>query len=363
MPVTSAKRTATEPEPFSFYEGEKQDYRLDADNRQHILRELEKEEAQARKLTKKGLLHAGNGLTAFVEACRRRIGVKETFGAYRYRTLMKHSAQVEFTCRCVARGMPTEATRIITAAGFCHDVGHTMLLPTLRGSRDHEMTAGALRTLRTSHLQAGVLLLDLYRGFMEPQEHELARLVIEAHHVAYDGKGTKNAPSYPERVGERGKYIVAEEILKSPHTRVVRKNLLPEVVRIAHTADVFSAVILKKRPAVKDRLGGLTGHPEIDAALAVLVTVAGTDLDPEMVRRLMVHGFGVPKLTANLILKNLPCEEISELREESKDMRHAQQVVLTDEHFQRVQPGRKELASDLLADTRVAFFNVRKLVD
>lgn len=316
---------------------------------EHIIgRELEKETRIAEKLQKRGELRPGNGLEMFLETCRRRLGDP------RWRRVLEHSENVRRFAYCIAMVREIQKNRpidgvlldvVAKVAGY-HDIGKTMIAPYLMNREDG--TWGGigkgkridfrkeLEVLRLSHLDAGMRLLQLYMDFMSKKEYVNSKWIIGGHHLAYDGEGTASAPSYPDKID--GIDV----------TGFVRGRGLPEVARIMRTADVYSAIMENRFYLAESErvVTKVTGIKADDAALGLLIAVAGTDVDPEMVKCLMIGKYKARSWIAESAVTGLACRQSERLKERGGDIRFSLERVIPMGIFWEVigQPANRSLS-------------------
>lgn len=321
--------------------------RVEELNSRYMHKELRKEERILRRLVRKKKITKENGAEYFKEMCERRME-----GAHWSRT-REHSVLVRdvgfkmaLENEQVRRSLGKRAEQVVinviaNMAGY-HDVGKTLTAPYLinredgtwfgwgRGKRiDFEKE---LSVLRVSHIEAGMKLLELYRGFIDEKEYGLMRLLMGAHHVAYDGQGSASAPSYPDRIGR--KYV--SEMIRVKNGKVVL-NQFPDVVKIIRTADVFCAALENRfylsqseRLVNMAKQGGLGAE---DAALGLTIAVAGTDVDPNMVACLMMAMYKIDYEDAKKVVRKLSCREPRWLCRKGADIRWTLQEVVKRQRF------------------------------
>lgn len=330
---------------------------LDIKNRKHILKQLAAEQRKLEKFLKRGILGHSNGLEVFARVCDDRLSLSPRLLEHgkRVRTIAYRLAEASEQKKGKRREMDSELFEVVARIGSRLDVGMMMVLPEL-AQHSAEMGQEEVWMLRRSHVEAGVGLLNLYMGFMKEREYRIARYMMEGHHVAYDGIGTKNAPSYPEQVNG----LVVLDNIRKTRTGIVSSNIMPDIIHIVRLADVFSAIALRNPDVSKGKqaFGKLTGIDKVDAALAVLVAVAGIDVDPKMVKFLMVYGYDVSQMQSDIIIGNL-CYRGQDMLREETDISYAEGVVSRNEDFRDILKQRKGILSELL-DTAVIEFGKRK---
>ncbi len=300
--------------------------------------ELRKEARIVRKLRRKGKLREGNGLEMFVQACKRRLGKPD------WHRVEDHSERVRRYSYCIAKALDhtdVAFARVVGLVAGNHDIGKTLIAQYLvnredgtwfgigkadedgNGRIDYEKE---LWVLRHSHLEAGLRFLRLYAEFMKKEEYDIAKWIIGGHHIAFDGIGSAGAPCYPSRIGE----VSTRRYLKTHELSVA--------ARIVRTADVYSAIIedrfYKKK---EERIGEKAkGMKKDDAALGVLITVAGVDVDPEMVKYLIIGKHNTKPDVARDVVANLACREPKWLQKRDGDWDFSIEWVIPKERFQNV---------------------------
>jgi response regulator RpfG family c-di-GMP phosphodiesterase len=301
-------------------------------------RELDKEKRIAEKLEAKGKLKDGNGLSMFLVACRRRLRDKK------WVRWLEHSDNVRKYAFCIARSWEklkednnikrdlSFLSVIAKVAGY-HDIGKTLNAPYLvnkedgtwfgKGRKERLDFEKELPVLQAGHVEAGARFLDIYRDFMSVSSYEIARWIIEGHHIAYDGIGTGGARSYPKKMDN------------VPVKYTADKRAIPEAARIARAADVYSAIMenrfyLDESERVVTKV---TGMSDDDKALGLLITVAGTDVDPEMVKCLMMGKYHIEENVAEASVADLRCWDPERLRIRGQDMIFARANVLEEDAF------------------------------
>lgn len=308
-------------------------------NEQIIEKELEKEARIAKGLQERGNLHPGNGFEMFLTVCKRRLEDPK------WHRVLEHSENVRDIACCIAetwerRKGADNADEVLLdviakMAGY-HDIGKTMIAQYLMNREDGTwLGIGSgkridfrkeLDVLRLSHVEAGVRLLNLYKDFMGIKEYVYSKWIIGGHHLAYDGEGSASAPSYPYEInGITVKYYVN-------HKR------LPPVVRIMRAADVYSAIMenrfyLAESERVVTRVTGIQAD---DAALGLLIAVAGTDVDPLMVECLMMGKYRVLPWIAESAVEGLACKQSERLRERGGDIKFSLEQVIPKKIFWEV---------------------------
>jgi response regulator RpfG family c-di-GMP phosphodiesterase len=301
-------------------------------------RELDKEKRIAEKLERQGKLGEGNGLSMFLAACRRRLRDRKWI------RVLEHSDNVRKYAFCIARSWEMlkedknirrdlSFLNIVAKVAGYHDIGKTLIAPYLvnredgtwfgigyKGRIDFEKE---LPVLRHAHVEAGVRLLRIYQDFMSMTTYEALRWMVGGHHIAFDGRGTASGMSYPEMMDG------------IPVEYTARKGAIPEAARIIRAADVYSAIMenrfyLDESERVVTKV---TGMGKDDAALGLLITVAGTDVDPEMVKCLMMGKYHVEEGIAQAAVEDLRCKNHESLLEKGKDVKFALEKVLKQEAF------------------------------
>ena len=321
---------------------------------------LKEEARMAGRLLKEGILTRGNGLDAFVSACERRMGSPE------WHRVREHSERVRRFSYCITETLQkdrrregkrverTELEVVGKLAGF-HDIGKTLIAPYLINREDgtwFDIGRGMridfgkeLAVLRLSHVEAGMRFLGLYRQFMSEAEYGYAKQVIGWHHIAFDGIGTASAPSYPERIGGT--------VMKD----YIEECGIPEVARIIRAADVYSAIMENRFYLSESEkvVPNVTGIRAADAALGMLIAVAGTDVDPGMVEHLIVGKYGVQPEMARDVVSNLACRKADWLKEKGGDIRFSLEWVIPKDSFRDVifNQGRRSEWDEPLSSARM----------
>jgi response regulator RpfG family c-di-GMP phosphodiesterase len=304
-------------------------------------REIGKEMRIAEQLEAKGTLEDGNGLSMFLSACRRRLRDRK------WVRVLEHSDNVRKYAFCIARswemlkedkGIKRDLSflNVVAKVAGYHDIGKTLIAPYLvnkedgtwfgRGRGERIDFETELPVLKPAHVEAGARLLKIYQDFMTMTSYEAVRWMIEGHHIAFDGKGTASGRSYPE---------VMDDV---PVEYIARKGAIPEAARIIRAADVYSAITenrfyLAESERVVTRVTGMRAD---DAALGLLITVAGTDVDPEMVKCLMMGKYHVNEDIAQASVEDLCCSDHENLMIRGGDIRFALEKVLGREAFQDI---------------------------
>jgi hypothetical protein len=364
---------------FERYEGASPEEKR-AYNREEINRELKQEAVIVQDLVRRGILHKGNGVEIFGRTCERRLLLPhceevrlhsahvrdnaKRIALKRAQQLMKKRKKnvgalmlgiikqvIEYTKRIVLKRGQFEKERseivssltlfvIANAAGY-HDIGKTMISQYLL-NRENGTVGGQgarridfqteLPILRYSHVLAGMSLLELYRPFIEQTIYRLMRLVIGGHHIADNGVGSAMAPSYPEKIGG----ISVTDVIELGEEGVI-KNKLALVQKVIRTADVFSACLENRKYLDEsERLieqVNVEGVTDEDKVLGLLITVAGTDVDPVMVSYLMMCMYDISFEKAYGIVGLFKHEEPKKLGTRGKDLEWARDEVLKRRRF------------------------------
>lgn len=329
------KRPGIPPVQYFRFRRAKDRAEVEALNECITAKELRKEARIAEKSVERGL-------DAFISSCRRRLQHPE------WRRVHEHSERVRRFAYCIAESIQErgaeagrEADRdslsIMGKIAGYHDIGKTLIAQYLVNREDG--TWGGigkgeridfdkeLPVLRQAHVGAGLRFLRLYKRLMSTFEYEYAKWIIGGHHLAYDGVGSASAPSYPAL--DRG----------------IKQDSVPEAARIIRAADVYSAIMenrfyLSESEKVAARARGINAA---DAALGMLITVAGTDVDPLMVEHLIAGKYGVDPSVAKQVVRNLACRRSDWLRDKGADIKFSLDWVLPKECFMDVisHPGRR----------------------
>ncbi len=325
-------------------------------NDEFVVREIEKEKQHVTDLAKAGDITKENGAEAFVDMCKRRLS-----GASWKRT-REHSVQVrdvafkiavnnEERRRSIGKKHEKAGIRLIATVAGYHDIGKTLIAPYLinredgtvfgigRGSRINFETE--LPVLRETHVTAGMKLLRLYRDFIQEDDFELMRLIVLGHHVAYNGIGTASAPSYPEKIGN-----MKVSGLITIQDGKVRNNQLPSILKIIRAADVYCAT-LENRFYLNEserfvNMAKAEGIEAEDAAVALLIAVAGIDVDPGMVACLMTARYETDFDYANEIIGRFSCNDPKSLRKKGKDIEWALNEIIKRKRFRLLCSRKKE---------------------
>jgi len=306
-----------------------------------IEKEIGKEKRIALRLENNGELVLGNGLELFLQACRRRLR-DPTWGR-----ILDHSHNVRKYAYCISNSWqkqkelnstPLDAVSlyVIEKVSGYHDIGKTLITPYLVNKEDGTwfgIGKGAridfkkeLDVLRLAHLEAGLKLLGVYKAFMDSHEYETARWVIAGHHLAHNGIGTASAPSYPAKID--GLDINA----------YIMQNGLPLVSRIMRTADIYCAILENRFYLAESErivMKAKNVAPD-DAALSMLITVAGIDVDPAMVGCLLMGKYKLEPEVASMVVKHLSCKERDVLSKRGGDIKFSLEKVLPAEVFQAI---------------------------
>jgi hypothetical protein len=325
-------------------------------NQQFMQREIKKEKRHLERLKRKGEISRENGSDCFKETCERRLS-----GPH-WSRIREHSALVrdvgfkiamenELVRRSLGKRAEQTVINVIANMAGYHDAGKTLTAPYLINREDGTLFRWGhgeridfekeLPVLRLSHIEAGMQLLSLYRDFIEPKEYFLMKLLIGAHHVAYDGVGSASAPSYPERI----RNINVSELIRLNGREVVH-NQFPDVVKILRTADVFCAALENRfylsqseRLVQMAKEGGVEAE---DAALGLTISVAGIDVDPGMVACLMMAMYKLDFKDAKTVVRKLSCREPGWLDRRGADIKWTLHEVVKRQRFLRTVGEKKE---------------------
>lgn len=281
------------------------------------------------KLMKSGDLRKGNGFKMFTQACKRRLGMPQWYRED------DHSERVRRYSCCIADSMDAdpELFRIIMSVSGYHDIGKTLIAQYLMNKEDGaengdgkgvDITYDELMVLRLSHVEAGVRFVKLYASCMTECERNLTVWIVGGHHMAQNGKGSAIGRGYyPQIIMQKG---------MGAH---MKGNNIPLVARIVRCADIYSAIMenrfyLDKSKSIVERVEGMAKD---DAALGPLISVAGTDVDPEMVKYLIMGRYDVDQRDAEAIVMALACREMGVLEERGGDIDFSLDHVLSDDSF------------------------------
>jgi hypothetical protein len=318
-------------------------------NTRFMKKELAREKRKIRRLERKGEINLENGAELLKETCERRLA-----GAH-WSRIRDHSKLVrdvgfkiamenELVRRSIGKRADQTVVNVIANMSGYHDAGKTLTAPYLinrevgtilgigRGERIDFETE--LPVLRLSHVEAGMRLLSLYREYINPKEYLLMKLLIGAHHIAYDGRGSASAPSYPQIIGN----IDVSTLIQLKNNKVTH-NQFPDVVHIIRTADVFCAALENRfylsqseRLVNMAKEGGIEAE---DAALGLVISVAGTDVDPHMVACLMMAMYKLEYEDAKSVVRKLSCREPKWLDKRGADIKWTLQEVVKRQRFLR----------------------------
>jgi len=309
-------------------------------------KELDRERHIARSHEKHGDLFSGNGLDMFLAACKRRLSEA------RWHRVLDHSENVRRYAYCIAltherqkglegKVMDDMMVDVVAAVAGYHDIGKTIIAEYLINREDGTMFGMGkgeridfkkeLTVLQNAHVEAGVRMLEIYRNFMSEEVFQMAKWIIGGHHLAFDGDGTASARSYP-------KEIDGVDMKK----RII-ENGLPPVARIIRAADVYSAIMenrfyLAESERVVTKVVNM--EPD-DTALGLLITVAGADVDPFMVKCLLIGKYKVAPHIAAAVVDDLSCKEKSCLKQRGGDIKFSLENVIPEPSFLEIVTGRR----------------------
>lgn len=316
-------------------------------NQGFMRRELDKEKKVMERLVRTGEITKENGADCFKETCERRLDGPHWHRIRQHSVLVrdvgfKIAMENEKIRRSVGKRAEQAVVNVIANVAGYHDVGKTLTAPYLINREDGSLFGlgrgqridfeTELPVLRVSHVEAGMKLLALYKDFIDPQEYILMKLLVGAHHVAYNGQGSASAPSYPDTIGNAD----VAGLIRIKDGRVMH-NQFPDVVRIIRTADVFCAALENRfylsqseRLINMARRGGVEAE---DAALGLVISVAGVDVDPNMVACLMMAMYKIDFEDAKRIVRKLSCHEQGWLDRRGADIKWTLQEVLKRQRF------------------------------
>ena len=325
-------------------------------NRRFMQQGLDKEKKILEGLERSGKISKENGADCFKETCERRLSGPH-WSRIRYHSVLvrdvgfKIAMENEEVRRSIGKRTDRTVVNVIANMSGYHDAGKTLTAPYLinredgtwfglgRGERIDFETE--LPVLRLSHVESGMKLLLLYKQYIDPQEYFLMKLLIGAHHVAYDGHGSASAPSYPQKIGSAD----VADLIKIKDGKVVH-NQFPDIVRIIRTADVFCAALENRfyltqseRLINMAKQGGVEAE---DAALGLVISVAGVDVDPHMVACLMRAMYKIEYEDAATIVRKLSCREPGWLDRRGADIKWTLQEVVNRQRFLRSVGEKKE---------------------
>lgn len=321
---------------YLLFSGEKSRADIAEINQEIVEEELKEEKRIARRLWNSGDLRPGNGLFAFTQACKRRIKMPQWY------RVDDHSERVRRYACCIADAMGAEPDmfRIIMNVSGFHDIGKTLIAQYLINKedgtenghgKDVPLTFDELMVLRPSHIEAGVRFVRLYANYMSELERNLTAWIIGGHHMAYNGKGSASGRGY-----------FPQTIIQGGLGAHMKGRNIPLAARIVRCADVYSAIMENRFYLDKSRrfLEGVKGMDKDDAALGPLISVAGTDVDPELVKCLIMGRYDVDQPDAEAIVMALACREMRVLEEKGGDIDFSLDHVLSDDSFLGLLPAK-----------------------
>ncbi len=314
---------------YLLFSGEKSRADIAAINQEIVEERLKKERRIARNLMRSGALRRGNGLAMFSEACKRRVRMPQWY------RVDDHSERVRRYACCIANAMGADPDlfRIVMKVSGFHDIGKTLIAEYLINKedgtenghgKDVALTYDELMVLRPSHIEAGVRFVKLYASHMSELERSLTAWIVGGHHIAFNGKGSASGRGYyPQTIMQEG---------TGAHMK--GKNI-PLEARVVRCADVYSAIMESRFYLDKSRrfVERVSGMDKDDAALGPLISVAGTDVDPEMVEYLIMGRYDVDQNDAKAIVMALACRERKVLEEKGGDLDFSINHVLPDDSF------------------------------
>lgn len=325
-------------------------------NCRYMERQLQSEKKRVKMLEAQRKLEPGNGALYFKETCERRLAAAH-WGRIREHSKLvrdvgfKIAIENELVRRSIGKRADRALINVIAHMAGYHDVGKTLTAPYLINREDGTWFGVGegeridfereLPVLRLSHVEAGMRLLSLYRKYIDPAEYGLMKLLIGAHHIAYDGAGSASAPSYPERIRD----INVSGFIRLDGGRVLH-NQFPDVVKIIRCADVFCAALENRfylsqseRLVNMAKQGGIGAE---DAALGLTIAVAGVDVDPHMVACLIRAMYQIDYDSAKTIVRKLSCKEPGWLDRRGADIKWTLQEVVKRQRFLHVIGEKKE---------------------
>jgi len=314
-----------------------------------VQKEMDEEKKRVYRLMHRGSLRRGNGLEYFIHACKRRLSIPWCFRTE------EHSERVRrFSC-CIAKGSDPEIYRIIMMISGYHDIGKTLIAQYLVNREDgsvnglgrgERINKGELSVLRHSHIDVGLDFFNLYAPFMSRAEAEHGSWIVGGHHMAHDGKGSASGFGYFPKI-----------VIGSGFSNELIRGNIPISARIVRCADVYAAIMenrfyLEKSEGIINKAGETLAD---DAALGLLIAVAGVDVEPKMVGRIIMERYGVSSNEAAGLIKALQCSNSSLLEKRGSDIDFSIAHVLPEPRFRRLIALRNRLWDEPM-DTAVLSF-------
>lgn len=311
---------------------------IETANNKEIGKGLLREARHIKKMKKQGRLNIENGFESFISACKRRIPKREWPVVYSHSELGRRFAY------CIAKtreGKTKEKDHalleVVKRIGIFHDIGKTFIAKYLlnkeRGTwfgigKGAQMSDEERAIMRFSHLGAGLRFLELYGEFIKEECFHHMAFLIAGHHMAFDGEGSASAPAYWPKALEA--YLQIGESLTG--------SSAPIAARIMRAADVYSAIAENRfylRP--EQRITESEGDFESDdAALGALIAVAGIDVDPEMVKYLLIGKYNLSEEDAEGSILNLACRRPEWLKRRDGDLTFAKMFVYPSPNFRQI---------------------------
>jgi len=325
-------------------------------NQRFIQRELAKEKALVEGMAASGALTKENGAAVFKQMCERRLCGEEWERTRIHSVLVKDIAfkiaiKNEELRRSVGKRPEQVCAKVIANCAGNHDIGKTLIAPYLINREDGTVFgigrglridfARELPVLRLSHVEAGMQLLALFKDYINPEGYMLMKLLIGGHHIAYNGKGSGSAPSYPGHIGS----VKVSEMISLKKGRV-RNNQFPDIVKIVHTADVFCAA-LENRFYLQEserfmNMAKLVGVGGEEAALGLVIAVAGIDVSPRIVACLMMAMLDISYDEAKGRIRDLACPDASYIEKRGEDIKYTLSEVIKKGKFRHILAKKKE---------------------